>query len=127
MEETGYGESEHAARMEGLIEMLRDRGTDLSRSAHRMFTGSTAHGSPERPGQEARDGLGGAATPIRVVQGGPQERTPPRKTGERTLEEEVAYLQDRLRQAETDRGAGSGAQDVLAQAIALQTKRLPRH
>jgi hypothetical protein len=92
LEESGYSENEHAARMEALIEMLRDRGTDLSRSAHKMFAGSTAQGSPEKPGQEAREGLGGAATPVRGATVGAQERTPPRKTGERTLEEEVAYL-----------------------------------
>ena len=49
LDESGYSENEHAARMEATIEMLRDRGTDLSRSAHRMFTGSTTQASPERP------------------------------------------------------------------------------
>jgi hypothetical protein len=123
LDESGYSEIEHAARMEALIEMLRERGTDLSRSAHKMFTGSTTRASPERPGQEAREGLGGGATPVRGVTVGAQERSPPR-ADDRTLVEEVAYLQDRLRRAEADRGSGPGGQDVLAQAIALQTEAI---
>ncbi len=134
LDEEGYAEIEHTSRLEALIEMLRDRGTELSSSAQKMFTGTSVRPSPVRPGPNDGDGLGGMATPIRLepVGGAPPRGsvpdfvalTPPRNAGGRTLEQEVAYLRDRLRLAETERQPDSMSQSVLAKAIELQTEAI---
>ena len=134
LNEENFGEAEYAARLEAMMDMLRARGSALSRSAARMFSGSDAKPSPERPGRDdnLRDeggGLAGIATPARETGAGgrrPEVRlhTPPRRTADRTLEQEVAHLRARLQVAEAPRLPGGAAENALAKAIELQTEAI---
>ena len=134
LDEENYVETEYTARLEAMMDMLRARGTAPSRSAHRMFSGSETKPSPERPGREGdlRDeggGAAGVATPSREGGAGGrhpefQLRTPPPRTAERTLEQEVAYLRGKLQESEDRRPPGGAAENALARAIELQTEAI---
>ena len=117
-----YEESEYDARLAGLMEMLRARGTQPSSSMSRLFssavTGVRSSWEPSPVKTEAAP-KGAGVGPVNLA------TPPPEKAEVRALREEF----DRLRQDMVTRTPGAGSQaesaeGALAQAINVQTEAI---
>ena len=131
LDEESFDEVEYNARLAALMQMLRSRGTEMSASVHRMFSGvgsvsASARGSPERErtAAAAEPTAEEAARAERVI------LTPPKKSDElRILQEQVAAMRARLERLDsTDRGvagvSSTTPDQVLAKAIEMQTEAI---
>ena len=124
-------EQEHERRVSVLLEMIQERGGQLSKSAQKLF--SSTEGTPEK-GVDASKGAGPATprrkglreeTPADDCRGGDRSREPRRETRVGQNTSEIDQLKKRLLELEGDvRSEGSRAFDAsaFAEALEKQTK-----
>ena len=106
VEEDGMDEKAYNAKVNALTEMLRARGTNLSRATERLFSGTATESYPSPEKAEAEHHV----------------MSPP--TTPRTVKELRKEMREMREEMLCRSPAASNQEDVLANAIAMQTEAL---